>query len=144
MRKTVFKSLLIVGALTLAAVFTIGASAASSSGSYTNGVEKKSDVRQATQEMLNVNRVASGTVGYPAASGKWFGLAPVASDTVNTFTRYGGYSNAFPAGGYTTSVDIYLDTNAQIRTSFDWTSAINDQAGNHRRDFIFNVAGAAD
>jgi hypothetical protein len=58
------------------------------------------------------------------------------------FTRYGGYSNVFPTGGYTTTADFYLDTadsptGSDIR--FDWSSAVNTPGGMHRRDFIFSV-----
>lgn len=85
------------------------------------------------------------------------------------FTRWGGYNITWPAGGYTTQVDIYLDAayatanpdtyggnitclvaNAAEPTCkgtrFDYTSAINSStpnaAGNpqHLRDFGFNVS----
>src|SRR5262249_2605019 len=45
----------------------------------------------------------------------------------------------------TTSVDVYLDpTELAAATTandsrFDYTVAINDAAGNHRRDFVFNA-----
>jgi hypothetical protein len=58
------------------------------------------------------------------------------------FTRWGGYSGIFPPGGYSTGVDIYLDVPYAMShpdTRFDWSSAINDTSGNHRRDFVFNV-----
>jgi hypothetical protein len=88
---------------------------------------------------FGVTRVASGTGGIASAAGSWHAVAAVDS---GAFTRYGGYSSTFPTGGYTTSADIYLDTSqsplgADLR--FDWSSAISDPSGNHRRDFIFNV-----
>ncbi|MFN2510069.1 MAG: hypothetical protein ABR568_01345 [Pyrinomonadaceae bacterium] len=57
------------------------------------------------------------------------------------FTRFGGYESTFPAGGYTTSVDVYLNVGAGNAndTRFDWSSAINNPAGTHRRDFVFNA-----
>jgi len=58
------------------------------------------------------------------------------------YTQWGGYSSQFPAAGYITRLDIYLDVayaQANVDTRFDWASAINDNTGNHRRDFVFNV-----
>jgi len=58
-------------------------------------------------------------------------------------TNWGGYSSTFPEGGYKTAVDLYLDTNwAQTNLPdrrFDWSSAINQPDGTHRRDFAFNA-----
>jgi hypothetical protein len=67
-----------------------------------------------------------------------------------TFTRWGGYGKTFPPGGYTTSVDIYLDITAPYGsamnltpygndTRFDWSSAVNKPDCLHRRDFVFNA-----
>ena len=57
------------------------------------------------------------------------------------FTRQGGYSSTFPAKGYTTSVDIYLDMDKATAEDkrFDWSSAVNKPDGTHKRDFIFHV-----
>ena len=78
------------------------------------------------------------------------------------FTRWGGYGDTWH-GPYQTQVDVYLDaayandpanedssvgnldliadpTNPdEIGTRFDYTSAINDNTGNHLRDFGFVV-----
>ena len=91
--------------------------------------------------MLNVSRVASGTDGITSASGSWHAVASVASDAVN-FTRYGGYSTTFPAGGYTTSADIYLDTTASTgdaRSVLRLVIGDHQPEGGYGRDFIFNV-----
>lgn len=64
-----------------------------------------------------------------------------------TYTFWGGASKTFPPGGYTTSVDIYLDIMAPFMngtgyandTRFDWTSAIGTPSCEHRRDFVFNA-----
>src|SRR5437879_3705984 len=55
---------------------------------------------------FNATRVSSGTHGVPSKTGAFH-----AEDPTNggSFTRWGGYSKTFPPGGYTTSVDIYLD-----------------------------------
>lgn len=59
------------------------------------------------------------------------------------FTRWGGsYRSEFPAGGYSTSLDLYLkmDTASNgAKEQVDYSSAINNQAGTHRRDFIFHI-----
>lgn len=81
-------------------------------------------------------RVASGTNGVTSADGSFHseaGLVPTAAGT-----RWGAYSDTFAP--YITSLDIYLDVNAGIANDrrFDFTSAINNTAGSHRRDFAFN------
>lgn len=61
------------------------------------------------------------------------------------FNRWGKAVTAnpdFPAGGYVTEVDVYLDVdwagdNPDWR--FDFSSAINNSDGNHLRDFAFNA-----
>jgi hypothetical protein len=84
----------------------------------------------------NVTRVASGTNGIDSASGSFHAEAGDNS----AFTQWGGYTDEFPANGYTTALDVYLDPGAGAAndTRFDWTSAVNDPNGNHRRDFVFN------
>lgn len=64
------------------------------------------------------------------------------------FTRWGKPTSAnavFPDGGFMTELDIYLDV-PWVATNlgrndyrFDWISAINNSAGSHKRDFVFNV-----
>jgi hypothetical protein len=135
--------LLLVGATTLVATaFTLGASAAAPPGAYANGFESAANVDFATypnEAMSDVTRVASGSGGITSASGGWHA---VSATDAGSFTRYGGYSSAFPTGGYTTSIAIYLDMAASPLGSdvrFDWSSAISNASGNHRRDFVFNV-----
>lgn len=94
------------------------------------------------------NGVSASTGGYYARLGKdsnpdscTFG-GGTAQIFYGPFTRWGGYSAIFPPGGYSTGVDIYLDVPYAMShpdTRFDWSSAINDPAGNFRRDFVFNV-----
>lgn len=110
---------------------------------YFNGFEDTNDTSPpaltADHAMSNVTRVPTGTGGIASAAGGWHALS---ATNAFAFTRYGGYSSIFPAGGYTTSIDIYLDTAESPTASdiqFDWSSAINDTTGLHRRDFIFSV-----
>ena len=99
-------------------------------------------------------RVASGTNGVISADGSWHGQT--SGGTLNAsgaFTNWGGYggnagcftsacaANTFPENGYVTSLDIYLDIDDLTvnDTRFDWSSAINEPSGIHRRDFVFNA-----
>jgi len=96
-----------------------------------------------TNDWSGVTRVASGTSGVASAAGAFHAEAAftTAPGTPLIFTQFGGYESTFPGGGYTTSVDVYLnvDAGAANDTRFDWSSAINNPAGNHHRDFVFNA-----
>jgi hypothetical protein len=88
--------------------------------------------------------------GITSAAGNWHArligspcFTPPNQDCTGPFTRWGGYTATFPAGGYLTQVDIYLDVSwaaSHPDTRFDWSSAINDNTGSFRRDFVFNVS----
>jgi hypothetical protein len=89
-------------------------------------------------------RVQTGTHLVPSKTGTFH-----AEDGGQAFTRWGGYSETFPPGGYTTTIDIYLDISPTYTTGtltpypndtrFDWTSAISTPSCDHRRDFVFNA-----
>lgn len=112
-----------------------------------------------------IHRVPSGyfspfgyASGIDSAHGDWHarlrtsGCETLRFTTTTTcfgpFTRWGKATSQnpdFPKGGYMTEVDIYLDV-AWVATGggrndyrFDWSSAINENTGNHQRDFVFNV-----
>jgi hypothetical protein len=116
---------------TLAAV-ALGAAVGLAATSYSQGFEVD------TFDWSGATRVASGTNGIASADGAFH-----AEVVAGAFTQYGGYEAAFPAGGYTASIDIYLDMaqNPAVGTDdrFDFSSAINQPSGTHRRDFIFSV-----
>ena len=92
---------------------------------------------------FNATRVASGTNGITSASGAFHAKNSASGSAGN----WGGYN--YGAGNavatvfqeYTTSLDIYLDIDGgwANNTRFDFSSAINNDAGIHRRDFIFNA-----
>jgi hypothetical protein len=94
-------------------------------------------------DWTDVTRVPSGTNSITSAAGAFHAEATSAANpnTTNDFTRLGGYESTFPAGGYTTSMDVYLDVGASNAndTRFDWSSAINQADGTFRRDFVFNA-----
>ncbi len=110
--------------------FATSALAQPSVSQYAQGFETNGDWSGTT-----VARVASGSNGITSKSGGFHAEA-IAGD----FTRWGGYRSVFPLNGYTTSVGIYLNVGGAFAndTRFDYSSAINDTSGVHRRDFIFN------
>ena len=92
--------------------------------------------------------IASSAGGYHARLGVAAGppdncLARTQSSACyGPYTEWGGEESIFPANGYTTQVDIYLDTSwatTHVDYRFDWDSAINDNTGNFLSDFVFNV-----
>ncbi len=97
-----------------------------------------------TSGWFGATRVPSGTHLVTSESGTFH-----AEDGGNAFTRWGGYGKTFPPGGYTTTVDIYLDIQPPYGslssltqsndTRFDWTSAVSTPQCAHRRDFVFNA-----
>jgi len=100
-----------------------------------------------TSGWVGATRVSSGTHGVPSKTGAFH--AEDQNFSGLTYTFWGGDSRTFPPGGYTTSVDIYLDISPPYMTGsltpyandtrFDWTSAIGTPACSHRRDFVFNA-----
>lgn len=96
-------------------------------------------------DWTGATRVPTTTHGVASKSGTWH--AEDQNGNGLTFTRWSGYSRTFPPGGYTTTIDIYLDiappymngTGYANDTRFDWSSAINNPSCAHRRDFVFNA-----
>jgi len=134
--------------------------AAAPPGPYFNGFETNTagwfNNSGATVTRVPSLSASSGYAnGVPSASGNYhaqLGMASNFDTCVNgggiqpiyygPYTNWGGYSSIFPTGGYTTRVDIYLDTawaSTHFDRRFDWSSAINTPTGGFRRDFVFNV-----
>ena len=90
-------------------------------------------------------RVASGTNSIASKTGSFHGEAVGSgvggTEAGSAATNWGVYNSTFPTNGYITKVDVYLDLSATSTndTRFDFSSAINDAAGSHRRDFVFNA-----
>ncbi len=97
---------------------------------------------------LHAIRVPSGTNGITSRTGSYHAEAGPAA------TNWGGYNcvpgcdntgcaagAVFPANGWQTSVDVYLDLTMELPndTRFDFTSAVSRPEGSHRRDFAFNA-----
>ncbi len=89
------------------------------------------------------NGIVSADGGFHAegvfSAGNWGGYS---GDCGCAATACAQPFDVFPTGGYMTSIDIYLDVDAAHPndTNWDFSSAINNTLGQHRRDFIFNAA----
>ena len=83
----------------------------------------------------DVTRVGTGDNGIASSGGVGHGTVGVSS---TRFTRFGGYSSVF-GSGFSVCQDIYLDPTWDLEQGFDWSVAVSDQAGAHRRDFIWRV-----
>ena len=100
-----------------------------------------------TTDWTGATRVSTTTHGVPSKLGAFH--AEDQNFSALTFTRWSGYSETFPVGGYTTTIDVYLDISPPYMnggitpypndTRFDWSSAINTPNCEHRRDFVFNA-----
>ena len=88
--------------------------------------------------------------GIGSAVGQWHArlsgdqpcIMSVATPCSGPFTRWGGYSQEFPVGGYRTQINIYLDVAwaaAHPDARFDFSSSINMSTGTFLRDFVFNA-----
>ena len=113
-----------------------------------------------------ITRTPSGAAatyasGIQSASGNWHArlrhnvvtgcpMVQASFACTGPFTRWGkgasSFNPVFPDGGYVTEIDIYLDVAwmaadpmTRFDTRFDWSSAINNQFGTFRRDFVFNA-----
>lgn len=137
------KSTLVIAAL-LSVLFALSAAQALAATNFFQGFETDNSGWNILGGQYDAVRVASGTNGVTSRTGSFHAEAqgPYGLDCCggSAFTRWGGYESSFPATGYTTKVDIYLDvaTSAANDTRFDWDSAINDASGAFRRDFLFN------
>jgi hypothetical protein len=149
---------LLLAVVLLFALPALVASADAPPGPYLNGFETNTSnwFDQSNGGFGSISRQSSGYTnsggyadGINSASGTWHArlsaslcLTPPSQDCVGPFTRWGGYNQTFPVGGYRTQIDIYLDT-AWAATHpdarFDFSSAINNSSGTFLRDFVFNA-----
>lgn len=61
--------------------------------------------------------------------------------TAGPFTRFGGYTNVFPTGGWSSTIEVYLDMSLATGQDqrFAYTVAASAPDCLHRRDFVFSV-----
>ena len=128
-----------------------GSTMSAACGTYDQGFEVDTSGWNIFGAGFAIARVPSGTNGVTSATGAWHGEANSGELPAGNWGGYGGNCGCastgcaaapFPVGGYRTSIDIYLNVGGGWTddSRFDFSSAISDPAGNHRRDFIFNVA----
>lgn len=89
------------------------------------------------------NRVPSGTNSIASSDGSFhaiFTQTDADGGLTGPFSRFDMYRDTFPTGGYTASVDIYLDTAMTAGEGFDYSVASSGTDNLHQRDFIFHVA----
>jgi hypothetical protein len=92
-----------------------------------------------------VVRVVSGTDEINSKTGSAHAVITEGiGDYTGAFSSLGGSYNSF-VNGFVTSVDVYVDlTDSKVLDGtygWDVTTAANNQAGSHLRDFIFHAAG---
>jgi hypothetical protein len=120
-------------------------SAASASDVYTQGFETDTAgwFDSGNGWSGGVQRVLSGTGGIASASGTHHAIFTQSNGSGGLsagFTRFDGYRSSW-TGGYTASVDVYLDTGMASGEGFDYSvAATNSSTNGHLRDFIFHVA----
>jgi hypothetical protein len=122
---------------------TASTALASTPAPFFNGFETDTAGWNVFGGQYDAVRVPSGTDGVTSATGSFHAEAlqcDLDSCGGSAATNWGGYSDTFPADGYTTSVDVYLNVGGGYAndTRFDWDSSISDTSGNFLRDFIFN------
>jgi uncharacterized protein YkwD len=159
---------ILFGALcALALTFGVVGASAAASRTFVNDFEKAGDETPANSWYPNPPatnvRTPSGAAatyasGIQSSHGKWHvrmspndvcpkQQASVACSGSFTFWGKADTTNAvLPDGGYVTQIDVYLDVpwmtqdpTTRYDTRFEWDSAINDQFGGFRRDFVFNA-----
>src|SRR5690349_11928011 len=134
------------------------AGASAPPGPYFNGFEKNLDgwfdlssghYGHIVREQSGYTNGGGDADGIASAAGHWHArlhgepcFTQPNQDCAGPNTNWGGYSSTFPKGGYLTQVDVYLDvrwaaSHPDVRV--DWSSAINDNTGSFRRDFVFNI-----
>jgi hypothetical protein len=120
-------------------------------------------------DLGTITRTKSGTStdayapGIDARSGRWYATVTGATDTTSgcatypsqdescagPITDWGNANNdydTFPANGFTTSLDIYLDTTWAVANpgqEFEWDTAVNQSDGQFGQDFIFTAQSGA-
>src|SRR5467141_881275 len=144
-------------------ILVLGVLADAPPGPYFNGFETN------TSSWLDTSNTGFGSIarqqsgytngggyasGIVSAVGQWHArvssdqpcIMSAATPCFGPFTRWGGYSQEFPVGGYRTQIDIYLDVTwaaAHPDARFDFSSSINMSTGTFLRDFVFNAGSLA-
>lgn len=79
----------------------------------------------------SITRVSSGTNGVTSAGGSWhaeISVGPANGD--GSYTNFGGYSDVFPAGGFSQFIDVYIDPEmGEIGEGWALDNALNGNDG---------------
>ena len=125
----------VVTTCVIAAVLAVGGIA---QADYSNGFEVDISGWDAFGGGFDATRVGTGSNGIASAAGSFH----AENSATGSAGNWGGYN--YGAGGgvptvfqpYVTSVDVFLNVGGgwANNTRFDFSSAINNSAGNHKRD----------
>lgn len=89
-----------------------------------------------------VTQTPTGTDGIVSSEGDNHAVIKTSA-----YTDWDGRKSEFPEGGYDTRVDVYVDmslsTGGLLTKRMAYSSAINDQSGDHLRDFVFHLGTKA-
>lgn len=100
---------------------------------YDQGFESNSD------GWYDYGSTVSLSSAIPSSTGSSHALLTSTQSGSGAYTFFGGSSDTW-TGGYTASLDVYLDTNWSAATGFDYSVAAYNSAGSFLRDFIFHVS----
>lgn len=125
----------------MALILSMGAMTGSAFGStlWFQGFEYDSDgwLDSANGWYGTIDRVSSGMDGITSATGGWHAVIDQSMGTA-PFSQFDQYRDFWP-GDYLAEIDVYLDPTWTDGAAFDYTVAVSNPAGNHRRDFIFHI-----
>jgi hypothetical protein len=142
MTKTLCRSGIVL--LLLSLVVGMLSSSALAAPSYFQGFETDTADWKGFAPAADPIRTQSGANDIIAASGDYYALAPnfLSSQSGSSFTFWGQTDQlSFPAGGFYTSVAIYLDVDGDWAddTEFNWESGLYSPDGFSSTAFVFNV-----
>jgi len=105
---------------------------------FSNGFEVNTTGWNDFGGALDATRVPSGTNGVPSATGSFHAESSLNGGAAG---RLGGYGCCFPAAGFSSSVDIYLDFALAdgLDKRFNYSMAINQTNCGHLSDFVLSL-----
>jgi hypothetical protein len=86
-----------------------------------------------------IQQVSSGTNSIAASQGGAYAVVNSVNPDNGPYTFFGSKRSSW-SGGWTASLDIYLDPSWQNGQGFDYSVAASNSSGGYMRDFIFHVS----